>query len=120
MKQRTISETFSITVKGLHTGLPTRITFHPASVDFGYQIKRIDLDRHPIIKACTENVNNTQRSTVLSHNDVEVATVEHALAALYGCEIDNSLIEIDGPEFPILDGSSIEYTNQIERMEYIE
>lgn len=120
MKQRTLSEAFSITGKGLHTGLHTRISFHPASVDFGYQIKRIDLDGHPIIRACAENVKNTQRSTVLSHNGVEVATVEHALAALYGCEIDNCLIEIDGPEFPILDGSSVKYTNQIERVGYTE
>lgn len=120
MKQRTIRKSFSIKGKGLHTGLPSTITFRPAPVDFGYQIKRIDLDGQPIIKACAENVNNTQRSTVLSHSGIQVATVEHALAALYGCEIDNCLIEIDGPEFPILDGSSAEYTDQINRVGYIE
>lgn len=120
MKQRTIRKSFSIKGKGLHTGLPSTITFRPAPVDFGYQIKRIDLDGQPIIKACAENVNNTQRSTVLSHSGIQVATVEHALAALYGCEIDNCLIEIDGPEFPILDGSSAEYTDQIDRVGYIE
>lgn len=120
MKQRTIKASFSIKGKGLHTGLLSTITFCPAPDDFGYQIKRVDLDEQPIIKACAENVHNTQRSTVLSHGGIQVATVEHALAALYGCEIDNCLIEIDSPEFPILDGSSAEYTHQIERVGYIE
>lgn len=116
MKQRTIKESFSIKGKGLHTGLKTTITFRPAPVDFGYRIKRLDLEGSPVIMASAENVMNTQRCTVLSVDGVQVATIEHALAALYGCEIDNCLIEIDSPEFPILDGSSVEYINNIRRV----
>lgn len=116
MKQRTIKEAFSVKGKGLHTGLKTTITFRPAPVDFGYKIKRIDLEGSPVITASAENVMNTQRCTVLSVDGVQVATIEHALAALYGCEIDNCLIEIDSPEFPILDGSSVEYVNNIHRV----
>lgn len=116
MKQRTIKESFSLNGKGLHGGLQTTITFHPAPVDFGYKIKRTDLERTPVISASAENVKHTQRCTLLSVDGVEVATIEHALAALYGCEIDNCLIEIDSPEFPILDGSSIEYVKQIRRV----
>ncbi|WP_298650524.1 UDP-3-O-acyl-N-acetylglucosamine deacetylase [uncultured Proteiniphilum sp.] len=116
MKQRTIKESFSIKGKGLHTGLKTTITFRPAPVDFGYRIKRLDLEGSPVIMASAENVMNTQRCTVLSVDGVQVATIEHALAALYGCEIDNCLIEIDSPEFSILDGSSVEYINNIRRV----
>jgi UDP-3-O-acyl-N-acetylglucosamine deacetylase len=120
MKQRTIKEAFSIKGKGLHTGLPSTITFRPAPVDSGYRIKRVDLEGTPVIRACAGNVKHTQRSTVLSYGGIQVATVEHALAALYGCEMDNCLIEIDAPEFPILDGSSFEYVHQIERTGYLE
>lgn len=116
MRQRTIKEPFSIKGKGLHTGLNTTITFRPAPVDFGYKIKRTDLKESPLITASAENVMNTQRCTVLSVDGVQVITIEHALAALYGCEIDNCLIEIDSPEFPILDGSSVEYVNNIRRV----
>ncbi len=116
MKQRTIKESFFLQGKGLHSGLKTTITFRPAPVDFGYRIKRVDIAGEPIIAASAENVKHSQRCTLLSVDGVEVATIEHALAALYGCEIDNCLIEIDSPEFPILDGSSIEYVQQIQRV----
>lgn len=116
MKQRTIREAFSIKGKGLHTGVKTTITFRPAPVDFGYKIKRTDLEGSPVITASAENVMNTQRCTVLLVDGVQVATIEHALAALYGCEIDNCLIEINSPEFPILDGSAVEYVNNIHRV----
>lgn len=120
MKQRTIREAFSIKGKGLHTGVKTTITFRPAPVDFGYKIKRTDLEGSPVITASAENVMNTQRCTVLLVDGVQVATIEHALAALYGCEIDNCLIEIDSPEFPILDGSAVEYVNNIHRVGFEE
>ena len=116
MKQRTIKESFSLQGKGLHSGLKTTVTFRPAPVDFGYRIQRIDLEGSPVIIASAENVKHSQRCTLLSVDGVEVATIEHALAALYGCEIDNCLIEVDSPEFPILDGSSIEYVRQIQRV----
>lgn len=120
MQQRTIREPFSVTGKGLHTGVKTTITFRPAPVDFGYKIKRTDLQGSPVITASAENVMNTQRCTVLLVDGVQVATIEHALAALYGCEIDNCLIEIDSPEFPILDGSAVEYVNNIHRVGFEE
>lgn len=116
MKQKTIKESFSLNGKGLHSGLKATITFHPAPVDFGYRIKRVDLVGEPVLAALAENVKHSQRCTLLSVDGVEVATIEHALAALYGCDIDNCLIEIDSPEFPILDGSSIAYVEQIQRV----
>jgi len=116
MKQRTIKESFSLKGKGLHTGASTTITFCPAPVDFGYRIKRVDLENTPVLIASAENVKYTQRCTVLSVDGVSVATIEHAIAALYGCEIDNCLIEIDSPEFPILDGSADLYVKNIHRV----
>lgn len=113
IKQRTLSEAFSLNGKGLHTGLKSTVTFRPAPDNSGYQIRRIDLQGKPIINASAENVLNTNRGTVLSFNGVQIGTVEHGLAALYASEIDNCLIDVDAPEFPILDGSSIEYVNKI-------
>lgn len=113
MKQQTIKTGFSLNGKGLHSGLPIIITFHPAPADFGYAIRRTDLADKPIIKASAENVVFTDRCTTIAKNNVRVATVEHALAALYSLEIDNCLIDVDGPEFPILDGSAIEYVKAV-------
>ena len=115
-KQHTLKESFSLKGKGLHTGLDINITFNPAPENHGYKIQRVDLEDKPIINAIAENVGATQRGTVLSKNEVQVSTVEHALAALYAFKIDNCLIEVDAPEFPILDGSAIEYVNEIERV----
>jgi UDP-3-O-[3-hydroxymyristoyl] N-acetylglucosamine deacetylase/3-hydroxyacyl-[acyl-carrier-protein] dehydratase len=115
-KQHTLKEKFSLKGKGLHTGLEIEITFNPAPINHGYKIKRIDLEDQPVIDALAENVKGTQRGTVLSKNEVQVSTVEHALAALYAYEVDNCLIEVNAPEFPILDGSSIVYVNEIERV----
>lgn len=120
MQQRTINESFSLQGKGLHTGIHTTITFHPAPVDFGYKLQRVDLEGKPMITACAKNVVHTQRCTLLQVDDVQIATIEHALAALYGCEIDNCLIEVDSPEFPILDGSSTEYVKHILRVGFTE
>lgn len=112
-KQRTLAGKFSLTGKGLHTGLKSTVTFHPSPDNTGYKIRRIDLPDKPVIDAYAENVASTQRGTVLSVNGIQVGTVEHALAALYANGIDNCLIDVDAPEFPILDGSSIEYVNKI-------
>ena len=116
MRQHTLKESFSLKGKGLHTGLEIEIRFNPAPENHGYKIKRVDLPDQPIIDALAENVKSTTRGTVLSKNDVKISTVEHALAALYAYEIDNCLIEVDAPEFPILDGSAIAYANEIERV----
>ena len=112
-KQKTLASKFSLEGKGLHTGLNIHITFSPAPDNHGYKIKRVDIEGQPIIDAVAENVTNTQRGTVLSKNKVQVSTVEHAMAALYALEIDNCLIEVDAPEFPILDGSAYFYSEAI-------
>jgi len=114
-KQKTLASKFSLEGKGLHTGLNVHITFHPAPENHGYKIKRVDIEDQPIINALAENVINTQRGTVLAKNDVQVSTVEHALAALYALEIDNCLIEVDAPEFPILDGSARFFVEAIQK-----
>ena len=113
VKQKTLNQKFSLKGRGLHTGLDVTITFNPAPDNHGYKIQRIDLEDKPVITASAENVIKTDRRTVLSSKGVQVSTVEHGLAALYACEIDNCLVEVDAPEFPILDGSSIEYVNKI-------
>lgn len=115
-KQRTLKQSFSLEGKGLHTGINGRITFNPAPDNHGYKIRRTDVDGQPIINALAENVTSTARGTVLSKNGVQVRTVEHALAALYACEIDNCLIDINGPEFPILDGSSTQFVRKIKEI----
>lgn len=112
-KQHTLKGSFSLQGKGLHTGLPITITFNPAPDNFGYKIKRVDLENQPIIDALAENVGNTQRGTVLVKDNVYISTIEHAMAALYALRVDNCLIEVDAPEFPILDGSAIQYVEAI-------
>ncbi len=112
-KQRTLKGSFSLFGKGLHTGLNLTITFNPATENTGIKIQRIDLDGQPVIDAVAERVTDTQRGTVLCQNTVRVSTVEHALAALYALGIDNCLIQVNGPEFPILDGSAAIYVDRI-------
>ncbi len=116
LKQKTLKGSFSLFGKGLHTGLSLTVTFNPAPENTGYKIQRIDLDGQPVIDAVAEKVIDTQRGTVLGSGDVRVSTVEHGLAALYALGIDNCLIQINGPEFPILDGSSALYVEKIEHV----
>lgn len=119
MKQKTLKSEFSVSGKGLHTGVHVTATFKPAEVNTGYRIKRIDLEGEPIIEALAENVTETTRGTVVSSKadkNVKVSTIEHALAALYTAGIDNCLIEVDATELPILDGSAIIYCNKIEEV----
>ena len=119
-KQRTLAASFSLKGKGLHTGLEIEITFNPAPENHGYKIKRVDMEGQPTIDALAENVASTDRGTVLSKNGVTVGTIEHAMAALYAFEIDNCLIEINAPEFPILDGSSRFFAEAIQRVGIVE
>ncbi|MCC8153685.1 MAG: bifunctional UDP-3-O-[3-hydroxymyristoyl] N-acetylglucosamine deacetylase/3-hydroxyacyl-ACP dehydratase, partial [Tannerellaceae bacterium] len=120
LKQKTLAKSFSLEGKGLHTGLDIRITFNPAPDNHGCKIKRVDLEGQPVIDAVAENVAGTQRGTVLSRNNIQVSTIEHAMAALYASEIDNCLIEVDAPEFPILDGSSRFFVEGIENAGIVE
>ena len=113
MKQKTLKGSFSLCGKGLHTGLSLTVTFNPAPENHGYKIQRIDLEGMPTIDAVAENVVDTQRGTVLGRGEVRVSTVEHALSALYALGVDNCLIQVNGPEFPILDGSAIKYVEKI-------
>ena len=113
LKQKTLKGSFSLFGKGLHTGLSLTVTFNPAPENTGYRIQRIDLEGEPIIDAVAENVVDTRRGTVLGKGDVRVSTVEHGLAALYALGIDNCLIQVNGPEFPILDGSADMYVKKI-------
>ncbi len=113
MKQMTLKGSFSLHGKGLHTGLSLTVTFNPAPENTGYKIQRIDLEGEPAIDAIAENVVDTQRGTVLGKGDVRVSTVEHGLAALYALGVDNCLIQVTGPEVPILDGSAAKYVEKI-------
>lgn len=115
-KQMSLKGSFSLCGKGLHTGLSLTVTFNPAPENYGYKIQRIDLDGMPIIEAIAENVIDTQRGTVLGKGNIRVSTVEHGLAALYAMGIDNCLIQVNGPEFPILDGSAALYVNKIKEI----
>lgn len=116
IKQKTLKGSFSLFGKGLHTGLNLTVTFNPAPENTGYVIQRIDLEGNPTINAVAEKVVDTQRGTVLGNGDVKVSTVEHGLAALYAMGIDNCLIQVNGPEFPILDGSAIMYVEKIQQI----
>ena len=116
MKQTTLKGSFSLCGKGLHTGLSLTVTFNPAPENHGYKIQRIDLDGMPVIDAIAENVVDTQRGTVLGKGDIRVSTIEHGMAALYALGINNCLIQVNGPEFPILDGSAIKYIEKIKEI----
>lgn len=115
-KQFTLAGSFSLKGKGLHTGLPLTVTFNPAPENYGYKIQRIDLEGKPVIDAVAENVVETTRGTVLAKKDARCSTVEHGLSALYAMGVDNVHITVDGPEFPILDGSAIQYVEQIKQV----
>ena len=116
LKQNTLKEQFSLSGKGLHTGLNLTVTFLPAPANHGYKIQRIDMPSQPIMDAVAENVVDTQRGTVLGKGEMRCSTVEHAMAALYALGLDNVLIQVDGPEFPILDGSAELYVQAIQRV----
>ncbi len=113
-KQKTLKGSFSLCGKGLHTGLSLTVTFNPAPENTGYKIQRIDLEGQPFIQAVAENVVETQRGTVLGKGDIRVSTIEHGMSALYALGIDNCLIQVNGPEFPILDGSAAPYVEKIQ------
>jgi UDP-3-O-[3-hydroxymyristoyl] N-acetylglucosamine deacetylase/3-hydroxyacyl-[acyl-carrier-protein] dehydratase len=105
-KQRTVAKPISFKGRGLHSGVEVEVTINPAPENHGYQFRRNDLEGNPLIKAVAENVKITDRSTTLVDKNASVTTVEHLLAALYGMGIDNALLDINGPEVPILDGSA--------------
>ena len=119
-KQQTLKDSFVVKSKGLHTGLVITTKFCPAEVNYGYKIKRVDLEGQPIIDCDARLVGDTQRGTVLVKGDIKISTIEHAMAALRAAGIDNCLIELDGPEMPILDGSSFYFTQFIQKTGVVE
>ena len=119
-KQRTIKDSFRLSGKGLHTGLDLVVEFCPAPENYGYKIQRVDVEGQPLIDVLAENVTETQRSTVLSNGVEHVSTIEHGLAALYALGVDNCHIKVNGPEFPILEGSAQPYVEHIQRVGIVE
>lgn len=113
VKQNTLKGEFSLQGKGLHTGKEVCATFKPAEENTGYQIVRTDMEGHPVIPAIASYAKFVDRSSCLEKDGVQVYTMEHAMAALYGCGVDNCLIELNGEEFPILDGSCKYYVEAI-------
>ena len=119
-KQHTIEKNISISGTGLHTGVLVEMTLNPANPGFGYQFQRTDLPNQPIIKADCDLVTDTSRGTTLQIGDAKISTVEHILAALVGLGIDNCLIQVNGPEIPIIDGSSSPFIEIIEKAGVLE
>jgi len=114
MLQKTIKNKVSLNGIGLHTGKIVELTFCPAPENHGIKFQRVDTPENVIIPADISRVVSTNRGTAISSGDIIVYTVEHALSALTGLGIDNVLIEIDGPEVPILDGSALPFVKAIE------
>lgn len=120
VKQRTIKAPVSVSGTGLHTGQSVTMTFNPAEEDHGYKFRRVDLPGSPIIDADVDNVTDTSRGTTITQNGASVSTIEHVLAALVGLEVDNVLIDMDGPETPIMDGSSIQFIDALTAIGFAE
>lgn len=114
MKQKTIQKAATVKGIGLHTGEMVTMTFKPAKANQGCRFVRVDLESSPEIPADVLNVTSTNRGTTIKKGDAEVNTVEHAMAALSGLCIDNVIVEIDGPEVPILDGSSKDFVRVLQ------
>lgn len=119
-KQRTLKSTINLQGIGLHTGEKVNLEICPAPENHGYKFQRTDLEGQPIIKADADLVVSTDRGTTLEYKGARVYTTEHVLAALYGCQVDNALIKLNGPEVPIMDGSSKVFVDAIEALGYDE
>jgi len=120
VKQQTLQKPVSIKGKGLHTGKEVELTLRPASHNHGYKFKRLDLEGQPVVSAIADYVTDTSRGTTIEENGVKVCTVEHVLAALWGMGVDNALIEVNGVEMPIMDGSALPFVELIKEAGIIE
>lgn len=116
VKQKTIKSEVSVKGVGLHTGANVTLTFCPAPDNHGFKFQRIDLPGKPIIDADCDNVTDTARGTTVTQNGASVSTVEHVMASLVGMDLDNVLLKLDGPEMPIMDGSSILFIEALEEV----
>jgi UDP-3-O-[3-hydroxymyristoyl] N-acetylglucosamine deacetylase/3-hydroxyacyl-[acyl-carrier-protein] dehydratase len=114
-KQTTLNSEIRLKGKGLHSGLDVELIICPADENFGYVFKRTDLEGEPTIDAIADNVVDTSRGTTIEQNGNRVSTIEHVMAALSGLGVDNALIKINGPEMPIMDGSSRVFVEEIQK-----
>lgn len=112
--QQTLKGPVSLHGVGLHTGANVTMTMKPANPGYGIRFQRIDMPEKPIVKADVDYVVDTSRGTTIEYNGARVSTIEHTMAALVGLGIDNVLIEMDGPEVPIMDGSAKQFMDAIE------
>jgi UDP-3-O-[3-hydroxymyristoyl] N-acetylglucosamine deacetylase/3-hydroxyacyl-[acyl-carrier-protein] dehydratase len=112
--QQTLRGDVTLSGVGLHTGREVTMTMKPANPGFGIRFQRIDLPEKPVVKADADYVVDTSRGTTIDHNGARVSTIEHTLAALVGMCVDNVLIQLDGPEVPIMDGSAREFIEAID------
>ena len=119
-KQHTLARPVTISGTGLHTGIMADLTFKPAEPGTGFLFQRVDLPNQPVIKADCDLVTDVSRGTTLEANGAKISTVEHVLAALVGMGVDNCVMEINGPEMPIMDGSSQPFVELIESAGVIE
>ncbi len=119
-KQRTLKAPVQLVGIGLHTGEKVTLELCPAPENHGYKFQRTDIEGSPVINADADLVVSTERGTTLEQNGARVYTTEHVLAALYGMEVDNALIKLDGPEIPIMDGSAWPFVEAIEKVGYEE
>lgn len=119
-KQRTIKSEVVISGIGLHTGKSVTLTLRPAPENHWFKFRRIDLEGQPIVSVDADNVSDTSRGTTISENGASVSTIEHLMAALVGLQVDNVLIDLDGPEVPILDGSSSIFVQKISEVGFVE
>jgi len=113
LKQHTLKKSITLSGVGLHTGIDVNMTFVPASVGHGVKFQRVDIEGEPIVDADVDNVVDVSRGTSIEQGGARINTVEHTMAALVGMQIDNVLIQLDGPEPPIMDGSSIQFINKL-------
>src|SRR5215211_9211320 len=114
--QHTLASEARISGVGIHTGQTVEMTLRPAEANTGIVFKRVDLSGAPTVKAEVDNVIDTTRSTTIEANNARVGTIEHLMAALVGNSVDNVLIEINGGEVPILDGSSEPFVEIIRKV----
>ena len=120
LKQQTLAAPISFSGKGLHTGVTVNMTVNPSADNTGIVFRRIDLEGAPTVPALCEYVTDTSRGTTIEKGAAKVSTIEHIISALWTMGVDNALVDIDGPETPIMDGSAREYVERIQQVGLVE
>ena len=119
-KQQTLGSSISFSGKGLHTGVVVNMTVNPAPENNGIVFRRVDIEGQPTVPALCEYVTDTSRGTTIESGEAKVSTIEHIVSALWSMGVDNAVIDIDGPETPIMDGSAREYVQRISEVGIVE